>query len=313
MSLRERAGSAFDNPLIVKDAVSRMRSWRAPLVITLYLGLLGSFGYAIYAVTLLLSSSQRAGSAQIGASVFQALAFFQVALIALFAPGLAAGAISGERERQTFDVLLVSRITALGIVWGKLVASVAYVLLLVLTALPLFAAVFLFGGIDFEQFVVTQVLTVLTAVTIASTSLFLSAAFRRSLPATVTSYAAAFGGMVGTSVAGALLTFVAVQRSGGNDVHPLLFINPLYALQVVLNNPNGAPVATSRLLQLLVLGSGPARTGGPVLEPWQGTMMVEVVLIVAAVTGAVLLVRGRRPPRRPRREPALEGEREAAT
>ena len=47
-----------------------------------------------------------AGQAQIGAQVFSSLTFFQLTLISLFAPALAAGAVSGERERQTFDVLL---------------------------------------------------------------------------------------------------------------------------------------------------------------------------------------------------------------
>jgi len=156
----------FDNPLIVKDGVSRMRSWQAPVIITLYLGLLGAWGFGTFVLAVVSAQTQHAVSATIGSTVFQSLAFFELALITLFTPALAAGAISGERERQTFDVLLVSRVSALGIVWGKLVASLAYVLLLILTALPLFAAVFLFGGIDFEQFLLTQMLLVMTAVAI---------------------------------------------------------------------------------------------------------------------------------------------------
>ncbi len=300
MTAFERVARAFDNPLIVKDGVSRMRTWRAPLVISLYLGLLGAFGYGVFMVTVLLSQGTHAGSAQIGAAVFQALAFFQLALISLFAPALAAGAISGERERQTFDVLLVSRISPLGIVWGKLVASLAYVLLLILTALPLFAAVFLFGGIDFEQFLLTQALTVMTAVSIGAISLLMSALFRRSLPSTVTSYAAAFAGVIGTFIAGWLLSFVIFSRQGGfgpanSDVHPLLFMSPLYALQIVLNNPNGAPMHLGRLVQLTFLATGrPSRTG-LVFEPWQMTLFAELALTVISIALAVVFVRGRRP------------------
>lgn len=313
MTALDRVWRAIDNPLIVKDGVSRMRSWRAPLVVTLYLGLLGSFGYAIYALTLLIPTGQRYGSAQIGANVFQALAFFQISLVSLFAPALAAGAISGERERQTFDVLLVSRVTAAEIVWGKLVASIAYMLLLVLTALPLFAAVFLFGGIDFEQFLLAQVLTVSTAVAIGSVSLFLSAVFRRSLPATVTSYAAAFAGMVGTLVAGQVLTLVAYSRGGGFqgggplEIHPLLFGNPLYAMYIVLNNPNGTPVQLGRLVQLMLLVPGRPARAGPALEPWQLSVLFELALIALSIAGSVLLVRGRRAPQ-PRRAPIDEPE-----
>ena len=203
MTAWERVAAVVDNPLIIKDGVSRMRTWRAPLVLTLYLGLLGTFGYAIFILqVLLMTSNGQVGAAQVGATVFIVLAFIQISLIGLFAPALAAGAISGERERQTLDVLLVSRVSAVGIVWGKLVASVAFMLLLILAALPLFAAVFLFGGIDAEQFLITQLLTVTTAVSLGAVSLLLSAAFRRTLPSMVASYGAAFAGLVGTLVVG---------------------------------------------------------------------------------------------------------------
>jgi len=302
MTLTERLVALLDNPLIIKDAVSRMRSWRAPVILTIYLGLLGAFGYASFVTATVLQTSQRAGSAQIGASVFGALAFIQLSLVSLFAPALAAGAISGERERQTFDVLLVSRMTAVGIVWGKLIASVAFMLLLILSALPLFAAVFLFGGIDFEQFIVTQLLTVTTAVAIGAVSLFLSAVFRRTLPSTVVAYGVAFAGMIGTLVAGLLFTFALMVRGagasapGGGDFHPLAFTNPFYALYVVLNDASGTPMHVGRLFQLLFFVTGQPSAIGPTLEPWQATVLIQIVLVVLSVVGAVQLVQARRAP-----------------
>ncbi|HEX6547692.1 MAG TPA: ABC transporter permease subunit [Candidatus Dormibacteraeota bacterium] len=290
--------SGFDNPLIIKDGVSRMRSWRAPLGITLYLGLLGAFGYAIFTIQVLTAQYNSSASAAIGGEVFAAMAFFQLALISLFAPALAAGSISGERERQTFDVLLVSRVSAFGIVWGKLIASLAYLLLIILTALPLFAAVFLFGGIDFEQFVLTQVITIATALSIGAVSVFFSALFKRSLPSTVTSYASAFAMVIGSAVAGLMLSYVASYRSGatGSSIegHPVLFGNPLFALYIVLGSPSGAPVHVGRLLQLLVLSDGPAANWGPTIEPWQFSVFSELAVTALAILGAVLLVRGRR-------------------
>jgi ABC-2 type transport system permease protein len=301
VTLSERALRLVDNPLILKDGVSRMRSWRAPVVLTIYLGLLGTFGYTWFVLATLYQANERAGSAQIGAQVFSALAYIQLSLVSLFAPALAAGAISGERERQTFDVLLVSRMTALGIVWGKLVASVAFMLLLILAALPLFAAVFLFGGIDFQQFVITQLLTVTTAVSLGAVSLFLSALFRRTLASTVVAYGVAFAGMVGTLLSGFLFSFALLARTQGGigsssilDVHPLLFTNPFWALWVVLNQPNGAPMAVGRLLQMLLFIPGSPARLGPQLEPWHGAVLVQLALTALSVFGAVQLVQSRR-------------------
>lgn len=312
MSVSERVVALLDNPLVVKDAISRMRSWRAPVILTIYLGLLGAFGYAAFVVASVLGPSQRAGSAVIGASVFGSLAFIQLSLVSLFAPALAAGAISGERERQTFDVLLVSRMTAPAIVLGKLVASVAFMLLLILSALPLFAAVFLFGGIDFEQFMVTQILTVTTAVSIAAVSLFLSAVFARTLASTVVAYGVAFAGTIGTAVAGLLFSFGAVVRSqatigssGAGDYHPLLFANPFYALLVALSDSTGSPVHVGRLLQLMFFVGGPPSTAGPSIEPWQAAVLVQVALVALSIIGAIQLVQSRRAPT-PRPPEAIE-------
>ncbi len=300
MTTIERLARVFDNPLIVKDGVSRMRTWQAPLILTLYLGVLGLFGYSVFVAEIVLSSSNRTGSAQIGAQVFEFMAFMQLSLVALFAPALAAGAISGERERQTFDVLLVSRLSAVGIVWGKLVASVAFMLLLILAALPLFAAVFLFGGIDFEQFAITQILTVTTAVSIAAVSLLMSAAFARTLTSTVAAYGAAFAGTVGALLAGGLLSIGLLARtlsqSGGatTDVHPLVFGNPFYALEVVLNNPNGAPMSLGRLLQMLFFLPGSPSSLGPQTEPWVATILSQAVVVALSIGAAVQFVQRRR-------------------
>jgi ABC-type transport system involved in multi-copper enzyme maturation permease subunit len=306
----ERLLAVLDNPLIVKDGVSRMRSWRAPVVLTVYLGVLGSFGYVTF-VTSAYMAGPRAGSAQIGSSVFIWLALIQLSLLSLFAPALASGAISGERERQTFDVLLVSRVTASGIVLGKLVTSVAFMMLMILAALPLFAAVFLFGGVDFEQFLVTQVVTVTTAVSIGAVSLFVSALFRRTLSSTVVAYGVAFFGMVGTFVAGYLFTLAilvrtvaaAAGRGVPTEVHPLLFTNPFYAIGVVLDRPDGAPMPLARLLQLILPLGGPPTSAGPPVEPWQAVVVAQVAVVVLSVFGAIQLVQSRRAPA-PRRPPA---------
>jgi len=161
------------------------------------------------------------------------------------------------------------------------------------------AAVFLFGGIDFEQFVLAHVLTIMTALSIGAVSLFWSALFRRSLPATVTSYATTFFLVVGTFVAGLLLTYIYAFRDGvaaasNFEFHPLAYGNPLFAMYVVLASPSGAPVHLGRLLQLLFMSGGDPSRWGPELEPWKLCVAFEMILTALAIFGAVLLVRGRR-------------------
>ena len=303
MSVWRRFADGLDNPIVVKEGVSRMRTWRAPVVATLYVSLIGAVGFAW--LNLGEAGPQfndgRPVAALVGSQAFAAMAFFQLGLVCLFAPALAAGAISGERERQTLDVLLVSRVSAFGIVWGKLLASMAYILLLILSALPLFSAVFLFGGIDLQQFISSQVVTISTALCLGAMAVFFSALFQRSLAATVVSYASAFVLTVGT----AILSFIVStsqsfsRASAGNgaglQAAAEWYFNPFFGLYNALFPTSATQVTLRGFLQLLFLGTQPpANVGGPVLDPWFVCVLFEAILAVAAVAGAVFLVRSRR-------------------
>lgn len=298
------------NPLIVKDGLSRMRSWRAPAVMALYLGMLGLFAWLVLALQL--QTTQRVwGLAQVGKTVFTVLAVVQLALVCLFGPGVAAGAVSGERERQTLDVLLVSCLTPFAIAWGKLVASVAFVLLLVVVGLPVFATVFLFGGVDLQQFLVVQLVTVSTVLAVGAVSLFLSTVSRRTLVSTVFAYGLTFAGTVGSGVVGLLLTALMATRSPRPgptpEQHPLLLLNPAGAILEALQSPTVPPMPLGRALQLAVLDAGPASAWGPALEAWQVTTAAELVVALLGVLGTVRLLRGWRR-RGLRWRPARQGE-----
>jgi len=311
------------NPLIVKDGLSRVRTWRAPAVIALYLAVLGLVVYL--ALTFQLAVFRGGfGFAQVGRNVFTAIAEVQLALVCLFGPAVAAGAVSGERERQTLDVLMVSSMTPWAIIWGKLVASVAFILLLITAALPVFATVFFLGGIDFEQFLISQLVTVTTALSIGAVSLFLSVLFQRTLASTVVAYGFTFAVTAGTWLVGTVLTQMAFAQAqiskgpigptgptGPPGAHPLLLISPFHALSSALQNASGARLGLQPANVLLSPG-GPA-AGGTAFEPWLATVLFQLVLVGLGIFGAVWLLRGRRitllqrsPAHRPALPPEIE-------
>lgn len=284
------------NPLIVKDGLSLVRSWRAPVVIAVYVGLLGLFAALTFSLQLGGGAPRPYGFAGVASNVFTTLALVQLALVCLFAPALAAGAVSGERERQTLDVLLVSCVPTFSIVWGKMVASVAFVLLLMTSALPLFATVFLFGGIDAQQFVVAHLITLTTALALGAVSLFLSTMLRRTLAATVVAYGLTFAvtaasWLVGTS----LLSSGHIRMS-----QVLLYLNPIQAVLIILRGGDAIPYGlTSQAV--LVLPTGPIFVSRPgvlpatlTIEPWLATIAVELALVALGVLGTALLLRERR-------------------
>jgi ABC-type transport system involved in multi-copper enzyme maturation permease subunit len=185
------------NPIITKEVRSRMRTWRAPVLVTLYLALLGGIGYLTF-INTIRSTVNASPNAQAGINIFGVMVNFELLLIAFMTPALTSGAIAGERERQTLDLLLCTRVRPIGIILGKLLSSMLFVLLLLLLSVPLFSAVFLFGGIELDQVLIVLLIGVVTAVTLASIGLLCSTVARRATGATVASYALAFVLLFGT-------------------------------------------------------------------------------------------------------------------
>ena len=89
----------------------------------------------------------------IGAAVF-AVAFTLNFIVAfLVVPSFGATSITAERERQTYDTLMSTTLSARQIVWGKLLASLAQVGAIFVSTIPIVGLTFLFGGVTVRQMV----------------------------------------------------------------------------------------------------------------------------------------------------------------
>ena len=89
--------------------------------------------------------------ARFGATAFQLLAPLQLA-VALFFSALSAGAaVAQEKDRRTFELLLLTRLSNAQLVLGRLFASLLAVLSLIVAALPLFVILAMMGGVSIAQ------------------------------------------------------------------------------------------------------------------------------------------------------------------
>jgi ABC-type transport system involved in multi-copper enzyme maturation permease subunit len=192
-----RVATAFWNPIVAKEYRSRMRTWRSPVAMMVYILLIGGLGFAVFSM-MANANAGISGGSNYGQILFSALVGFQVILLTFVTPALTAGAISSERERQTIDLLFVTRIRPFSIIWGKLLASMSFVVLLLILSIPIFSLVFLFGGIELDQVAYAFLVTLVTALTLGVMGILFSTWLRRSLVATVVSYVAAFVLIVGT-------------------------------------------------------------------------------------------------------------------
>ena len=106
--------------------------------------------------------------AQFAGLVFQILAPLQLALAVFFSAMLAASAVAQEKDRKTFVLLLLSRLTNQELVLGKLLASLLNVLVMFAAGLPIFVLLSLLGGISAAQIARTAAVTVASIIVCGS-------------------------------------------------------------------------------------------------------------------------------------------------
>ncbi len=175
-------------PILRKELRTRMRGWRSPAIVMLYLGIVALVSYAVLVNGLNTQSFSANQASSLGLNLFNTLAIFQGILIMFITPAATAGTICGERQRQTLDLLLVTKLSSLGIASGKLVAAIAFDLLLIVCALPIFSLVFLFGGIGLDAVFELLLLFVLSILCFGSIGLAISALTKKPGAATVLTY-----------------------------------------------------------------------------------------------------------------------------
>jgi ABC-type transport system involved in multi-copper enzyme maturation permease subunit len=140
-------------------------SGRAALI-----GLLAILGITTWQATIGFSRDATLGeAAAFGLLLFQIVAFVQLLLTLFFAALSAAGAVSQEKDRRTFVLLLLTDMRDYEIVLGKMLGALLPITIQLLVTVPVMALLLLVGGIDPEQ--VLQAVLVLGASAIAAGSL----------------------------------------------------------------------------------------------------------------------------------------------
>lgn len=181
------------NPVLVKELRSRFRGPRAFTMLTAFLVLLSGVAVLLYRMQVQDAYHGGYGSssaaAEIGRFIFGSVAFLEVFLLAFIAPALTMNAISGEVERQTYELLLATPLSGWSILRGKVGSAMAYVLLLIFSALPVMSLAFLFGGVPGTAVAVAQISATVFGLLFVVIGVFYSSLFKRTSRSAIASYA----------------------------------------------------------------------------------------------------------------------------
>ncbi|MBX6351810.1 MAG: ABC transporter permease subunit [Thermoflavifilum sp.] len=259
------------NPLLLKELRQRMRTRRAPWLVTAYLLAMAALTFGLLYESmqgqLLMLQPMR------GEQVFVILSMLQLTVVLFLTPAFAAGAVSGERERQTLPVLLTTPLRVVDLLVGKVLSCSALLILLMVVAMPLYSVVFLFGGAVPQEALSMFVFQVFNVIWVAAVSVMWSALTLRSGWSTVLSYATVAWLLVITGVVGMGLQWFGQHypidwfAERWSDV--LLHLNPLWVMATLENV---------------------VRTSSPV-PPWLTYCAVYMVLLIVLSAAAAWRLR----------------------
>src|SRR4029453_18697475 len=101
--------------------------------------------------------------AKMSDQIFRNMSYLQLGLVALLAPIFTAGAITQEKDSQTYDILLSTPLTNGQIVLGSLLSRLFFVIALLISGIPIFSITQIFGGVAISSIVTSFLIAVATA------------------------------------------------------------------------------------------------------------------------------------------------------
>ncbi|MEA4815602.1 MAG: ABC transporter permease [Lachnospiraceae bacterium] len=233
------------NPVLRREAKTTLRTFKIFLAVSLYvIFLAGIAGIYLWGET---RWSYMSGfDPQSMNGLYTLLGAVHIGFILIITPALTSGSISGERERQTLDLLLVTKMSPLSIVLGKLVSSLGLSVLLTFAAAPVFAIVLYFGSFSALGVLKLVLYCLVSSCLIGSIAIYLSSVFKRTVTASVMVYIIIGALCVGTLIAYFVYMTIYVnitsEPSGSLGSLLILCLNPILGFLSIIGKETGMDI-----------------------------------------------------------------------
>ncbi len=176
----------LENPVLQRELLVNLRMPRAFVLLLLYQVSLAAVVYLAWPQdNIRLDLTDRSGSTSQLVDLFF---LGQYILASLMAPSFAAGAISGEKERMTYEMLLASPIRPESIVMGKLVAALTHLAILIFASLPIVMLCLPLGGVSLYEVLAAYLALIASVITFGMISVACGSFFSRTSSSLVVSY-----------------------------------------------------------------------------------------------------------------------------
>ena len=265
------------NPVYKRETTVSSRSFRTPLIILVFNTILAAVALLnMYSVV-----AQVRVTAEIRYASFLELYTFvttmEFAMLLFIIPALTAGSISGERERQTLELMLTTKMKPFDIIIGKVAASFSTIALLIVSSFPVIALVFIYGGVTISNVATLLLCYITTALLTGSLGILCSTLFRRSTFATAATYSVVLFLLGGTYAVNRFAVYIAsmnidsyvqsigsvANQTSSSGFLYLLLLNPGMTFYVMIHSLTSTNPAVNHIMRMFG-----HRNGNFVTEHW---------------------------------------------
>ena len=138
------------NPIVKKDVRVQSRSMKICWGVFAYELILA---LVFFLAMVVIQQNSRYSTNNIYSSMvwlYPVLAITQIVILGVVVPVRTASSISGEKERQTFDIMMTTNMTPFSIIIGKVMTAIVQSMLFVFASMPIMALSFIIGGMSWS-------------------------------------------------------------------------------------------------------------------------------------------------------------------
>lgn len=200
------------NPILKKELMVGSRSMKMSF------GIMGVNAFLTLIVILVMLSAN-ASSVVTGYNyssliwVFPILGCMECGILSLIIPIITSGSISGEREKQTLDIMLTTPMKPFSIALGKLGSAMAMVMMYMISSIPVMAIAFVFGGMSWWAILGLIGMMLYLGIYVGSVGIFCSSVVKKSIMATILTIVIGIAIIIVTSVIFAVINGIASYRA----------------------------------------------------------------------------------------------------
>ena len=273
------------NPVLRREIQTSFRNRKVFAAIIVYVAVLMAVAGCMFWSEIYNSYNFNFDPANIN-TLYVLMAVMQLFLIIIIVPAITGGSINGEKERQTFDLLLVSRMKPCSIVAGKLLAGICLMSVMIVASAPVFAVTIQFGGASAKEVILLMIYFLADTVGIGAISIFFSSLVKKTSLSAVIVYAIYAFMTVGTFVIFILYSNY-MQTTMNSDPSRYAYciamaLNPFSSVLAVICSQIGSAAVFNINIENYA--------SVQYINIWSMHIGINIVITVLAVLGAAKLI-----------------------